>query len=116
MRASLPGTVSQVKTMARSVRVTFDSQEVLTPQQMSELFGLYEKVGYFIFHEAPVEAIDLATLPEIKPPPGEKSPSKRLRDRLFVYYTARNGKPEGFETWYADEMAKIGQRYLDAVN
>lgn len=31
----------------RSLRVTFDSQEVLTPEQMAELFALYERVGWF---------------------------------------------------------------------
>lgn len=116
MKSPLPGTIVQVKTMARSVRVTFDSQEVLTPEQMAELFGLYEKVGWFFFLKTADGRVDAATLPEIRTEPGEKSPSKRLRDRLFVYYTARNGKSEGFEAWYADEMGRIGQKYLDAVN
>lgn len=106
----------QVKTMARSVRVTFDSNEVLTPAQMAELFELYETAGWFFFLKSPEAAVDTATLPEIKAEPGEKSPSKRLRDRMFVYYNARNGKSEGFETWYVGEMDKVGQKYLDAVN
>ncbi len=75
--------------MARAVRITIDTQESLTPDQTSELFALYEKLGHFFFLEKPDVKIDTSTLPEIRLEAGEKSPGQRLRAALYIYWEQR---------------------------
>ena len=47
---------------------------------------------------------------------GEKSPSKRLRDRMWVYYNQRFPDLNDFEGWYRNQLEKIGQNYLDKLD
>jgi len=43
------------------------------------------------------------------------SPSKRLYNRMFVYWKAKNIDIE-FDTWRKQQLDIIGQRYLDKIN
>ncbi len=46
-----PGTISNIKTMSKCLRVTFDVQE-MNPAEMAILFSLNEKYGQIVFAEA----------------------------------------------------------------
>lgn len=46
---------------------------------------------------------------------GGKSPSKRLRDRLFVYWKAFPGIYQDFEMFYQHELDVFGQTFLDKL-
>lgn len=85
MKAPIPATISQVKTMSRYVRIVFDTQETLTPEQKAELFDLYDNVGWMYFLQAPDTKVKTEDLPEIHLEEGEKSPSQRLRATLYVF-------------------------------
>lgn len=45
-----------------------------------------------------------------------KSPSQRLRDRMAVYYNKKFPNSKSFNTWYADQLDSIGEKYLDKIN
>lgn len=46
---------------------------------------------------------------------GDKSPSKRLKDRLFVYWKADNSGYADFELFYRHELESFGQTFLDKL-
>ena len=85
--------------MARTVRITVDSQELLTPAQSGELSNLYEKVGHFFFLEQPDAQIKTDDLPKIQLDEGEKSLSMRLRAVLYVCWQQYQPTPD-FEVFY----------------
>ena len=113
MKNPIPAQISQVKTMARSVRITFDTQETLTPDQKAELFDMNEKLGYLFFFDQPQAKIDTAELPPIALEEGEKSPSQRLRNTLFVYWDQKvrgaTNSPYAidFELYYRQQRDRI---------
>ena len=99
-----------------SLRLQVDVDKELPPEQNAMVFELYNRPGYFIFKEVEIEASDLNDLPEEKPVVDDKkSPSQRLRDRLFVYYKNTFGKTEDFEVWRVNELDRIGNHYLNKI-
>lgn len=105
MKSAIPATIFQVKTMARSVRITVDTQENISSEQLAELFSLYEKIGWFFFLNAPDTEIKTADLPKIQLDDGEKSPSMRLRAVLYVYWQQYQPTPD-FEMFYRSWIEK----------
>ena len=88
----------------------------LSPQEATILFSLKGKQGWFLFKEAPMKEEDIE-IPEIE---GEfkkdKTPSERLRSRMFVFFTKHlSRKPEDFNDWYKKQIEKIGQSYLEKM-
>ena len=113
MKNPIPASISQVKTMSRYVRIVFDTQETLTPEQKAELFDLYDQTGWVYFLKAPDAEIKTEGLPEIQLEQGEKSPSQRLRGALFVFWdqNVRGKKNDAysidFELFYRQQMDRI---------
>lgn len=112
MNNPLPAQITQIKTMSKFVRLTVDTQETLTPEQKSELFDLYESVGYFFFLKQATVTIKTDELPEIHldQDAGEKSPSQRLRAVLFIYWKQKGSKDD-FELFYRRWM----ERCIDQI-
>lgn len=96
--------------MARSVRITFDTQETLTPEQKAELFDMNEKLGYLFFFDKPNATIKTDELPDIQLEDGEKSPSHRLRAVLYIWWQ-QNGSKDDFELFYRRWM----ERTIDQI-
>ena len=99
----------------KGVRITFDTNEP-TAQQFQEVFSMKGKFGKLIFaaEDEKITKEDL-NIPEVKQEGDNKSPSQRLRDRMFVYYNNKNKTGTGFNTWYEEAMNEIGQKYLAKV-
>lgn len=98
--------------MSRHARIVLDTQENLTAEQLTELFALHEKVGWFMFLPSEQKATDKIELPEIHldEDAGEKSPSQRLRNVLFIYWKQKGSKDD-FELFYRRWM----ERAIDKV-
>lgn len=93
--------ISKIATLAdKSVRVWLDLPETNTEELSALISNLQNDV-----HEVEFELDE----------EGGKSPSHRLRDRMFVYYKEKFKKTEGFTTWYIEALEKIGQSYLDKL-
>lgn len=103
---AIPATIQKVQTMVRHARIVVDTQENLTADQLSKLFALHEKPGWFFFLPAPDGKIKTDDLPEIKLEDGEKSPGQRLRASLYVWWEQK-GKPDDFELFYRRHMERI---------
>lgn len=99
-----------------SRKLVMELQE-LTPEDLFQVVKNDGKMGYFIFSPKKDQLTEkqLENLPEITVEKDEKSPSARLRARMFVYYKEKFGKTEGFYEWYASSLDKVGQQYLDKL-
>jgi len=96
-------------------KIVFGTQE-LTNEQGQAVLKLNRKQGWLLFKETPIEESDLVNIPDITPEFKEdKSPSQRLRSRMFVYYKETKNTEEGFNEWYIKTLDKIGKTYLDKI-
>lgn len=97
-----------------SIAIKLETRE-LSPQDSAVLFELRGTEAWAII--SPSELND-PKIPEASPDPSiqKKTASKRLRDRLYIYYTkALERNPDEFEYWYDKELERIGQRYLERI-
>jgi len=99
----------------KSLRLQVDTQE-LSKEDKARVFDLHEELGWFMFSKADITEDDFKDLPEIKVEFNEKTPSQRLRSRLYVYYEKTHINLNDFDSWYIKEMNKIGQHYLDKID
>lgn len=116
----IPATLSKYQGMShRSMRMQFDSQENLTNDQIAKISQLHERLVWLCaFHEdsKPSEMAEMIkNLPPLVKEEGEKSPSKRLRDRMFVYWSEKKIGGD-FNTWYVKSLEEIGNQYLEKLN
>ena len=112
----VPATISKIMTMAdKGLRLFVDTQEII-PEDAGKVMLLKDKLGWFVFAEQ-VEINDVKDLPKIESEDDPKTPSERLRARMYVYFTDKDrglGKPKSqFNEWYRMALDKIGLTYLD---
>lgn len=99
----------------RTLSLKIETQE-LNAQEGSRVLELMQKQIYVAMAEIPLQEADLE-VPEASPEfRGDKTPSQRLRGRLYCYYKDIHGKDEGFIGWYEKTLDTIGQRYLEKLN
>ena len=101
--------------MSKFVRLTIDTQETLTSPQKSELFDLYEKVGWLFFLDKPEAKVRTDDLPEIHLDEGEKSPSQRLRAVLYIWWQQKTDKSQDFELFYRRWMERTIDRLKESL-
>ena len=104
---SAPAVIEKVQTLVDGgVKFSVNTPE-LSPEAMTKLFGLTKKSGYFLFSEA--SEIDTRDIPDvvIDVDAGEKSPSKRLRNVLYVYWEENTSKKEPFDVFYKKSIEKL---------
>lgn len=111
----IPATIGGIQTMSdKGLKLAVYTQE-LNPEEAVKVFSLKDKIGWMVFSESNVQESDikLDDLPsEIK---GDKSPSKRLRDRMAVYYKDSRGSMNGFNSFYEENLDNFGQKFLDKI-
>lgn len=114
----VPAYLTGYKSLTHSLRLTFDVQEDYRAEILVEIMKLHreQRPGWLFFGIKKIQVEDIANAPDIKVEADQKSPSKRLRDRMYVYYKEKYGKVDGFDLWYIGEMDRIGQRYLDSIS
>lgn len=97
-----------------SLTLRFVTKEV-NKDDMVVAMEYYQSFGHLLFKE---NDVDLSEIPEGNAIlDGGKSPSKRLKDRMFVYYKNANiGDLTNFNKWYENNLEKIGNTYLDRLD
>lgn len=87
------------------IRVVVDTQEITDPEQLAMLFHLKGDLGWFLFKKTEVVLEDI---PDYDPQQfdEEKTPSKRLRNVLFIYWKEVLGQKGNFESFYRGWMDK----------
>ena len=118
----VPGTITKIQTMVhKSLRLQIDTQENISANDISRLMDLYEVLGWMTFisreNKSMIKPEDLVDLPvlDISKFDMEKSPSKRLRDVLFIYHKQKGGDPKEFDNWYVREMSKVTEHYKNQL-
>ena len=106
-------TISGIKTLVDgSIRLTVDSQE-LNPEEMSQLFQINKKLGWFTFQEAPFE--EIPDVPEVKTEFNDKTPSQRLRNTIYVLWSQLGGKGS-FDDFYKSQLESLINQYKEKLN
>jgi len=96
----------------RTLTIKMDTQE-LAPDETAHIFSLFQKQLWIALAETTITKEDL-NIPEVVDDMDKKSPSQRLRDRMFVFF--KQQKPDGdFDSWYKNQLEKIGERYLEKL-
>jgi hypothetical protein len=97
-----------------SLTLRFITQEVSKSDKVAAM-EYYQSMGHLLFAENEINIDDI--------PKGNahldngKSPSKRLRDRMFVVYKEKQiGAMEDFEKWYERQLEQVGQQYLGRLD
>lgn len=110
-------TISKVETLAdNSLKLSVVTQE-LAPESETEIFKYRNKLGWFVFKEETIKEEDLKDLPEIEPEfKGQKSPSERLRNIIWVYWDSKTNKSKPFETFRLEYMEKLIQSIKDKLD
>ena len=98
----------------KTLSIRLGSQE-LAPNETSTIFEQMGKQVWVAIAESSVNKEDLK-IPDVVDELDDKTPSKRLRDRMAVYYKETHGSFEGFNVWYQSSLEKLGQSYLDKLN
>jgi hypothetical protein len=96
----------------KSIGLTFETQE-LPGDTLAELQSLNQSYGWLLFKAN--ETDDLEAPDEDAPTDeNEVSPSKRLYNRMFVYFKEKK-LPGDFTDWRRKELERLGQKYLNAI-
>jgi len=85
-----------------SVGIRFATQEVM-PEEVSELQKLNGAFGWLLFQENSFTDKDL---PKEQAEDKNKTPSKRLRSVLYIFWQQQGSKGD-FEVFYRDRMEKL---------
>lgn len=117
MLLKVPSSIQKISTLVDGgISVTLHTQE-FNPEDQAKLFHLHKKTGWFLFAEKADMITDneLQNLPEIRFD-DKKTPSERLRGRMFVYYTEHLKRDKvGFNDWYKRTLDEIGTKYLERM-
>ncbi len=112
-----PAYIEGIRTLKdRCLKFTVFTSRELPADQKTTLFELEQKEGWFLFKENAIKEDEIIDLPDVKLEKDEKSPSERLRSRMFVYYKENHKDTTKFNTWYVEQLDKLGQQYLDKIN
>jgi hypothetical protein len=105
--------IFQVQSTIQSVRTLVDGGtklDVITNElnhdELSKLFILKGKFGWFVFKENILGVEDIKDLPEVKLEKNEKTPSQRLKSVLYVLWSQGNREKT------SDEFYKM---YIDKI-
>lgn len=114
----LPAILEEFKSLKepRCYRLKIDTQEV-SDEQVMELSKFKGTMGWMLFKEMPIKEQEMADLPEFVPEfKGDKSPAKRLKNVLYVYWDTKTAKKKDFDTFYKAQMEKIIDKVKDSLD
>ena len=87
----------------RSCKITLDTQE-LKPSLAGELFTLMNSLATVYISPAEVSSREIAQIDSIEPEMPGKSPSKRMRDVLFILWKQDSLGYRLFDDYYRNRM------------
>ena len=105
----------------KSARIVIETNENLTDDDRARLTNLVDKYGWFCFLEdnqiSEENVINIPPLPKLDK--DEKSPQQIFRGRMWVYWEQKIKQPTqtnaDFNSWYATQLEKLGNQYLDKM-
>lgn len=100
-----PATIDNISTRVdRTLKITISTQE-LPPEQAALIMSLHQKLGWFLFSENSIEVDDIPKeeATEFK---DEKSPSRRLKDVIYIYWNKCTDKKLPFDIFWKQWINK----------
>jgi glycine betaine/choline ABC-type transport system substrate-binding protein len=96
----------------KTIKIVFYANE-LTPEQLVEVAKHSQQFGYLAFKNDKFKQEQLNTLKDLKAEYSDKtkSPSKRLRNVLYVTFEQNNNGFKTFEEFYNFKMNEITEHY-----
>jgi len=97
--------INSIRTLADgTARLTVDCQE-MNPEQLTQLFALNKKLGFFLFKENPITEDETPNevAPEYR---GDKTPGQRLRAILYQFWKLNTNQSKPFNDFYIAWMDK----------
>lgn len=95
----------------KSFTITFSTQELATATVL-DIAQLHNKMGVLYFADKEVmNTEELTMLDDVELDIGVKSPSKRLRDVLYILHTQLGGNKDNFKDFYATQI----ERFINSV-
>lgn len=95
----------------RTIQIKLDTQE-LPAEEVAQILSLFNRQIWVVMAETAITQSDLK-IPEVIEEMDSKTPSQRLRDRMWVSFSKRGGKKGEFDSWYKGQLDKIGLNYLE---
>lgn len=113
---SVPGEIKKVETLVdKSLKLVLYTQE-LDPEDISTLFRLKGKLGWFLFKESNIVESDIASIPEeVKEFKTDRTPSQRLRAVIYRVWEQSGGK-ETFMEFYGRHIDVLCDQYKQQLN
>lgn len=113
----IPATLTKYESLAnKAIKLTFQSQEEMRPELLSNIIDKLEKTGFISFAVRKIEADDLVNLPDIDATKYDtaKSPGQRLRAVIYRYWEQK-GKQGDFNLYYLRSMERLIDSYKDKL-
>jgi len=114
----VPASVSKITTLRgdKTIRLQVDTSRELTADEVSLLWSLYEREGWFLFKETEINKEDTLSVPDTSPEfKSDKTPSQRLRNVIYVFWD-KNGAKGNFDDFYKKQIEKIITRIKDELD
>jgi len=110
-------TGSQTKSVSKTTKLTFESQESVPPELISRITAYVGKTGWLCFlpEERQIDVLDVVGLPEIKVDKDRKSQATRLRAVLWRLWE-QEGKVGDSETFYNAKMEQLIEHYKEKLS
>ena len=102
---TIPGTIDSIRTLKdKSLKITFETQEITSPQEIAEVFSYSQKPCNIALKEGRFSDDELKDIPEVeKIFENQKTPSERLRSVLFVFWN-KHKPTRDFDTFYKKKV------------
>lgn len=110
-------TGSQTKSVSKTTKLTFESQENVSPELISRITANVGRTGWLCFlpEERKIDVLDVVGLPEIKTEKDRKSQSVRLRAVLYLLWE-KGGKVGDSETFYNAKMEQLIEHFKEKLD
>lgn len=107
----IPVTLDTLSTLKDgTIKLVFETQE-LHPSKVGELFGYRNQIGYLAFKPELFSSDEINAIESLKVADyeGTKSPSKRMRDILYVIWKSYPDGYKDFNLYYQYRMDELNK-------
>jgi hypothetical protein len=102
----VPSTIQSVRTLVDGGNKLDIITRELNPDEMTRLFELRGKEGWFLFKENVIEQEDIKDLPDVRIEKFDKTPGQRLRAILYRLWETTS-QTKTADEFYKDYMEKL---------
>lgn len=110
------GQITQIRTLEdRGLKLSVETISSLSSEEITKLFELRDKTGWFVFKENEIKQEDI-NLPDISSEKIGRSHAERLRAVIYLRGQREGIKPEDSEFYYKGQMEMLLSKYKEKLN